>query len=267
MIKKNHPFHIVEISPWPIIASLLSLCLTSALIIIIHKILIQSYFTSVIIIFLISFIWWINVSQEALSQGVHIVQRIKNLKIGIILFITSEIIFFFSFFWAYFHSSISPRIEIGVSWPPLMISSFNPINIPLLNTIVLLSSGISITWAHHRILNNKFNQANISIILTIVLGGYFTLLQLFEYSQGGFSIADSSYGSTFFMATGFHGLHVIIGSIFIGISWKRLSSLIVYSSHIIGFETSAWYWHFVDVVWLFLYSSIYWWGTNYFYSI
>ena len=178
---------------------------------------------------------------------------------GIILFIVSEILFFFSFFWAYFHSSLSPAIEIGQSWPPLGIIPFNPFDIPLLNTIILVSSGLTVTWSHHAILNNNYKERTIRLLITILLGIYFSALQLIEYIEAPFTISDSVYGSRFFVATGFHGLHVIIGTIFLFFTFYRINLLHFSSIHHFGFEAAAWYWHFVDVVWLFLYVSIYWW--------
>jgi cytochrome c oxidase subunit 3 len=166
-----------------------------------------------------------------------------------------------SFFWAFFHRSISPTVELGQAWPPYSISSFNPIRVPLLNTILLLSSGVRITWSHHEMIKNNFNKAKNALLLTITLGIVFTFFQGLEYKEAPFSISDSTFGSTFFIATGFHGLHVIIGSLFLLVSIIRFKNLINSSIHIVGFECAAWYWHFVDVVWLFLYSILYWWGA------
>jgi len=166
-------------------------------------------------------------------------QVITSLKIGIILFITSEVMFFLSFFWAFFHRRVSPNVELGQIWPPQSISPFNPLNIPLLNTLILVSSGISITWSHHLILNRNFKLRKLSLIITFILGIYFTLLQGFEYMEASFTIADSSYGSTFFVATGFHGLHVLIGSTFLVITYIRLSNLSFSKDHLIGFELAA----------------------------
>lgn len=152
-------------------------------------------------------------------------------------------------------------IELGIQWPPTGIYAFNPFIIPLLNTIILLTSGISVTWAHHRLINNNFNQFFNRLILTIFLGIYFSLLQIFEYLEASFNISDSSYGSRFFLATGFHGIHVIIGTTFLFICFSRNLFIHFSSNHHLGFEIAAWYWHFVDIVWLFLYLSIYWWGN------
>lgn len=180
---------------------------------------------------------------------------------GIILFIVSEIFFFISFFWAFFHSSLSSTIELGLCWPPRGVDRFDPFKIPLLNTIILLSSGIAVTWAHHSLLTNNFKQINNSLLITVTLGVYFSFLQIYEYIDSRFSISDSCYGATFFIATGFHGLHVLIGTTFLLVCYIRHLNNHFSIHHHFGFEASAWYWHFVDVVWLFLFVSIYWWGN------
>lgn len=257
----NHPFHLVEKSPWPLTGSIGLITSISGLIIWFHKLQINLIIIGTSIILLTIVQWWRDVTRESTFQGIHTKKVIIRMKIGIILFITSEVLFFLSFFWAYFHSSLSPSIDIGLNWPPKGIIAFNPINIPILNTIILLSSGVTITWAHNAIIKKKTRQINKRIILTVILGIYFTILQAYEYIESPFCIADSIYGSTFFIATGFHGLHVIIGTIFIIVSIYRIINLHIRRNHHVGFEASAWYWHFVDVVWLFLYLSIYWWGN------
>jgi len=168
--------------------------------------------------------------------------------------------FLFLFSEDFFHRRLSPNIELGINWPPFGIITFNPFQIPLLNTIILLTSGITVTWAHHSLIINNYSQTTISLLLTIILGLYFTLLQIYEYIEASFSIADSIYGSSFFIATGFHGLHVLIGTTFLFICFFRHTFFHFSSIHHFGFEAAAWYWHFVDIVWLFLYISIYWWG-------
>lgn len=254
----NHPFHLVSISPWPII---ISFRLINNLIIIIrwfHKF---NYWTLITLpcTLLCIYQWWRDVTREATLQGLHTTLVYKGIRLGIILFIISEILFFFSFFWAFFHSSLAPSIEIGQIWPPLGIMPFNPFDIPLLNTIILVSSGLTVTWTHHSILNNNFKERIIRLQITILLGLYFSLLQLIEYIEAPFTISDSIYGSRFFIATGFHGIHVIIGTIFLILILCRLKLFHFSPTHHFGFEAAAWYWHFVDVVWLFLYISIYWW--------
>lgn len=262
----NHPFHLVTLSPWPLLISFRLIFILIGSIKWFH----ESNYDLIILRFLttllINFQWWRDITRERTFQGFHTKNVQKLLRIGIILFIISEIFFFLSFFWTFFHISLSPRIEIGEIWPPKLILPFNPYNIPLLNTIILLSSGISITWSHYRILNKKFLERLISLNITILLGFYFTILQIFEYNESSFRISDSVYGSTFFLITGFHGLHVIIGTLFIIISILRLINYQFSPTHHFGFEARSWYWHFVDVIWLFVYISIYWW-TNYLNSI
>jgi len=261
MTKQNHPFHLVTQSPWPII---ISINLFNNLICIIRWFHNLNYIIIITIpcTLLCIYQWWRDVIRESTFQGCHTPLVYKGIRLGIILFIISEIIFFFSFFWAYFHSALAPRVEIGQLWPPYGIQPFNPFDIPLINTIILVSSGLTITWSHHSILNKNFIETKKSLLLTIMLGIYFTSLQLIEYKESPFTIADSIYGSTFFIATGFHGLHVIIGTLFLFFCYLRLKSLHFSSIHHFGFEAAAWYWHFVDVVWLFLYISIYWWRFN-----
>lgn len=261
MTEKFNPFHLVEKRPWPILASNGALCLVLSTLVWVNKvntILIAIRLTTII---LIAFMWWRDVHRESTSQGNHSHLVINGLKTGIILFILSEVLFFVSFFWAFFHRRISPTPELGQSWPPLSIASFNPMRIPLLNTILLLSSGVSVTWAHHEILKGNTKNSKKGLYLTVALGLIFTACQGFEYIEAPFSIADSAFGSTFFIATGFHGLHVLIGSLFLIVSLIRFRKMNASPSHMVGFECAAWYWHFVDVVWLLLYSLLYWWGA------
>nr|AXS65033.1 cytochrome c oxidase subunit 3 [Curculionoidea sp. 14 KM-2017] len=258
---KNHPFHLVDISPWPILGSFSALTLMIGLIKWFHQFDNSLLLLSYISMILVMFQWWRDVVRESTFQGHHTLKVTLNMRWGMILFITSEVFFFISFFWSFFHSSLSPSIELGMIWPPKGIITFNPLEIPLLNTLILLSSGFSVTWTHHSLMENNFSQAWQSLLITIILGVYFTLLQAFEYIEAPFCIADSVYGSLFFLLTGFHGLHVIIGTIFLMVSFIRLLNYHFSSIHHFGFEAAAWYWHFVDVVWLFLYISIYWWGS------
>nr|YP_010363465.1 cytochrome c oxidase subunit III [Atkinsoniella flavipenna]UNZ12566.1 cytochrome c oxidase subunit III [Atkinsoniella flavipenna] len=256
----NHPFHLVNNSPWPITGSIGVMTLTSGMIMWFHKINMNLFILGFIIIILTMIQWWRDVIRESTFQGLHTKKVVTSMKLGMILFIISEVLFFSSFFWAFFHSSLSPTMEIGLNWPPMGIKTFDPMNIPMLNTMILLSSGITMTWAHNSIVNKNYTQMIQSTMLTIYLGIYFSILQLYEYMESPFCISDSIYGSTFFMSTGFHGIHVMIGTIFIIVSLMRMINLHFSSNHHVGFEASAWYWHFVDVVWLFLYITVYWWG-------
>nr|ALO71045.1 cytochrome c oxidase subunit 3 [Pselaphinae sp. 6 EF-2015] len=257
---KNHPYHLVDYSPWPVLSS------ASAMITLLG--LIKWFYNYTLILFMLGFLimllnmyqWWRDIVREGTYQGLHTFNVVLGLKWGMILFITSEIFFFISFFWGFFHSSLSPTIELGMIWPPKNILTFNPIQIPLLNTLTLLSSGLTVTWAHHSLMENNFNQTTQSLIFTVILGLYFSMLQLFEYLEAPFSISDSIYGSSFFMATGFHGIHVIIGTLFLSTTLTRHIMGHFSTNHHFGFEAAAWYWHFVDIVWLFLYIFIYWWS-------
>nr|ARH54161.1 cytochrome c oxidase subunit 3 [Calvia decemguttata] len=260
-MSKNHPFHLVDYSPWPILGAFSAMTTLMGMIKWFHFYNSNLFLLSNIVLMMIMIQWWRDVIRESTFQGHHTFMVSMGLRWGMILFITSEIFFFVSFFWSFYHSSLSPSIEIGMMWPPNNIIPFNPSNIPLLNTLILLSSGLSITWSHHSMMENNLNQALQSLMITIILGIYFTFMQAIEYWEAPFSIADSVYGSSFFMATGFHGLHVIIGTTFLMICLMRLNLNHFSTMHHFGFEAAAWYWHFVDVVWLFLYLSIYWWGS------
>ena len=234
--------------------------LTTGLASFIHK---YDHFLSLVGLFILIITqiqWWRDVSREASMQGKHTNKVEDSIRLGILLFITREVFFFFTFFWTYFHSSLSIGQEIGRLWPPVGIETLNAFDVPLLNTTVLLSSGVTITWAHISLLNSQWIEAHLSFAATVALGTLFTFLQAFEYCCCTFTIADSVLGSTFFVVTGFHGLHVIIGSLFIAVIWTRHYFNHFSSIHHMGFEASAWYWHFVDVVWLLLFICLYWWG-------
>nr|YP_010443353.1 cytochrome c oxidase subunit III [Lebertia trifurcilla]UTE89510.1 cytochrome c oxidase subunit III [Lebertia trifurcilla] len=260
-MKKIHPFHLVSESPWPIMASISAMGMMHSIVIFSQYKTIYPLMICLMSTLLSSIQWWRDVFRESTFEGNHASRVIMGIKMGVILFIVSEILFFFSFFWAFFQSSISPTQELGMVWPPMGIKLFNPMNIPLLNTIILLSSGVSVTWAHHSISKKKLKKSKKGLYFTVLLGMYFTILQGMEYWQAPFSMWDSVCGSTFFVATGFHGLHVIIGSAFLIVSASQLTNMKFSPNHMVSFEAAAWYWHFVDVVWLFLYLSIYWWGN------
>ena len=280
-LKPVVPFHLVKKSPWPIILSIGGLGLVCGLLMLFyaHKtILLKSSF------FLLGvslYFWWEDIIHES-KEGFHTEVVQIGLKLGIALFIISEVIFFFRFFWAFFHRRVSPSIELGSAWPPEGIQSLEPFKIPLLNTIILLSSGVSVTWCHHRLIGlNKtpkvkyfktewvnarekkiavaYNETVLSLLYTIVAGIYFVLIQLIEYLDSSFTIRDRVFGRTFFLATGFHGFHVIVGTFFLLVILGRLEQGHFTATRHIGLEIAVWYWHFVDVVWLFLYLFLYWW--------
>nr|AXS66422.1 cytochrome c oxidase subunit 3 [Cucujoidea sp. 32 KM-2017] len=258
---KNHPFHLVDVSPWPLLGSLSAMSSMMGLIKWFHLYNNNLLFLGLTITIMVMYQWWRDITREGTFQGHHTFNVTLGLRWGMILFITSEVFFFISFFWSFFHNSLTPAIDIGMNWPPQGITPFNPIEIPLLNTLILISSGLTVTWAHHSLMENNFKQTIQGLTLTVILGIYFSMLQGLEYMEAPFSIADSVYGSSFYMATGFHGLHVLIGTTFLLICLIRHYLNHFSSIHHFGFEAAAWYWHFVDVVWLFLYISIYWWGS------
>nr|QOJ45144.1 cytochrome c oxidase subunit III [Allobates talamancae] len=261
MAHQTHAFHMVDPSPWPLTGATAAFLLTTGLASWFHFNSTLVLSTGLFLTFLTMFQWWRDIVREGTFQGHHTSPVQKGLRYGMILFITSEVFFFIGFFWAFYNASLAPSFETGESWPPSGITPLNPFEVPLLNTAVLLASGVSVTWAHHSIMQGNRAEAIQSLTITIVLGLYFTVLQALEYYEAPFTIADGVYGSTFFVATGFHGLHVIIGSLFLLTCLLRQFFSHFTTNHHFGFEAAAWYWHFVDVVWLFLYVSIYWWGS------
>lgn len=260
MPTKFHPYHIVTNRPWPLVCSFMAAFLAFSLN---WNLFFNFNFFLVLvnlILATIAFLWWKDVTREATFQGYHFEDVIKGLKLGMILFITSEVIFFSSFFWRFFHFSLRPRVELGQVWPPVSITRFNPLNVPLLNTIILISSGASITWAHHSLNRNIIKNCRTGLTITWILGIYFSFLQYIEYNQAEFNISDSSYGNIFYIATGFHGIHVLVGSIFLIFTDLFIKTITASYNHFLMIDLAAWYWHFVDVVWLFLYICLYWWG-------
>nr|UPL65330.1 cytochrome c oxidase subunit III [Pachyphlegyas modiglianii] len=257
----NHPYHLVDYSPWPLMSSVGMMTITTGMAVWFNKSQMELLIMGIMITLMSMLQWWRDIIRESTFQGKHTIKVMNGLKMGMILFIMSEVLFFTSFLWSFFHSSLSPNIEIGMMWPPKGVISFDPLNIPLLNTMILLCSGMSVTWAHHSIMKGQHSQTTKALFLTMNLGIYFTILQGYEYLEAKFCISDSIYGSSFFMTTGFHGIHVIIGTTFLFICFSRHTKYHFSKTHHVGFEASAWYWHFVDVVWLFLYISIYWWGS------
>ena len=259
---QRHSYHLVDPSIMPFLTAISCLSLTIGGVLYFHGHIfgMQTLIFGLISVIICMFLWWRDVICEGTFEGQHtgIVQL--GLRYGMILFIVSEVMFFFAFFWAFFAASITPTIEIGNIWPPKGIVTFNPFDIPLLNTLILLCSGVTITFSHHAITAGLKMSAVWSLILTILLAIVFTLFQAFEYVSASFTITDGIYGSTFFMATGFHGFHVFIGTCFLTVCLFRLSLNHFTTSHHFGFEAAAFYWHFVDVVWLFLYVAVYFWG-------
>jgi cytochrome c oxidase subunit 3 len=262
-LNTTHQFHLVDPSPWPLLASLGAFMLTTGGVLYMHKVLGGwSLFTNgFALILFVMYVWWRDIVREATYEEHHsfVVQR--GLRLGMVLFIVSEIMFFFAFFWAFFHSSLAPVFSIGGVWPPKAILTVNTYTIPLTNTFLLLSSGATVTWAHHAIVLRAKRQTLIALMYTLLLASLFTYFQGLEYVTAPFNISDGIYGSCFYMATGFHGFHVFVGTIALFISFVRIVLNHSTDTHHFGFESAIWYWHFVDVVWLFLFINIYWWGN------
>jgi cytochrome c oxidase subunit 3 len=258
-----HGFHLVDPSPWPLISAFSALMLTFGGVMFMHGY-VGGFgllrFGFCMILFMMA-CWWRDVIREATFEGQHTYIVQKGLRMGMILFIVSEIMFFFAFFWAFFHSSVNPSIAIGGVWPPAYLTILDAWKVPFLNTIILLTSGCTITVAHHAIVYGSKYMAMNGLVATVLLAAFFTKLQEIEYVTAPFSISDSVYGSCFFLCTGFHGFHVIVGTCFLIVCLFRLYINHFTREHHFGFEAAAWYWHFVDVVWLFLFVSIYWWGS------
>jgi len=259
-----HPYHLVEPSPWPLGASVACLILTLGGVMKFHGFVAGDICLPLGLILILStmLFWWADVIKESTYQGHHTKTVKYGLTLGVILFIVSEIMLFFSVFWAFFHSSLSPSIELGATWPPIGIQSLNPFEIPLLNTIILLTSGCTVTVSHSKIISGDRKLTIIYLILTILLAWFFLGLQWVEYFNAPFTIADSVYGSTFFIITGLHGLHVMIGTIFLTVSFNRIFNYQVTGNHHLGYESAIWYWHFCDIVWLFVFIFLYVWGGN-----
>jgi len=256
----TRPFLAVQTSFWPFLVSLRLFTLTSNIVIWFRfKVSVMNVVFAIFITTVIAFLWWKDFSRERII-GYHTHKLEFRLRIRILLFILSEVCFFFSFFWAFYDASIAPTIDIGIMWPPKGIMPLSVYSVPLLNTVILLTRGITVTWAHHALINNYYNKSLYGLIVTVLLGAYFIVIQWVEYNEASFSMADGVYGSTFFIATGFHGMHVSIGALFLlYVAVNVFQGKLLYNHHF-RFEAAAWYWHFVDVVWLFLFLSVYWWG-------
>nr|WMH03355.1 cytochrome c oxidase subunit III [Encyrtus aurantii] len=262
-VNMYQPFHLVTLSPWPLLTAMNIFSLLVCVIKWFNNNFIDfSILFNIILLLLCMYQWWRDVIRESLFQGFHTFKVIQGLKLSMILFIISEIFFFISIFWCYLHMFLSPSIEIGSMWPPKNLIPFNPYMIPLLNSLILISSGITVTWSHYSIINKNKNQMLQSLFFTIILGLIFSYFQYKEYSECSFTFCDSVYGSIFFMSTGFHGFHVLVGTLFLMVNFIRMINNNFSSIHHFGFEAAIWYWHFVDVVWLFLYLLIYFWSYN-----
>ena len=268
--RPQHPFHLVELSHWPIFTAFSLLVLASGGVLFMHSYRAGVYFIAAAACSLLICLygWWRDVVREGII-GLHHTEAVRQgLRIGMALFILSEVMFFVTFFWSFFKASLFPEAVLdGVwplqagTWPPAGIETFDPWDIPFLNTLILLLSGTTVTWAHYSIVDNNRQEAVKALGVTIMLGMIFTCCQAYEYYHATFKCTDGIYAANFFLATGFHGLHVIIGTLFLTICYfrARKGDFAAGNGHL-GFEFAAWYWHFVDVVWLFLFTFIYVWG-------
>jgi cytochrome c oxidase subunit III len=265
---KNHDYHLVDPSPWPFIGSLSAFVMALGAIAWMRDVTPWLFFIGFSGVLYTMFVWWADVIKEANSGDHTEIVQISH-RYGMILFIASEVMFFVAWFWAYFDGffrvddieQFARVAATGGVWPPVGIEVFNPWHLPLFNTLVLLTSGTTVTWAHHALLNDDRQGLKWGLVLTILLGVLFTTVQIIEYSSAGFSFSGNIYGATFFMATGFHGFHVFVGTIFLIVCLVRMLQGQFTPKQHLGFEFAAWYWHFVDVVWLFLFASIYVWGS------
>jgi cytochrome c oxidase subunit 3 len=221
------------------------------------------YFLTLAFILVISSMsfWFRDVISEATYIGNHTLAVQRGLNMGVALFIVSEALFFLAIFWAFFHSALSPTIELGAQWPPMGIEAINPFELPLLNTVILLSSGVTVTYAHHSLIQGNRKGALYGLICTIFLAIVFTAFQGVEYTVSSFTLSDGTFGSCFYFGTGFHGLHVMIGTAFLAVGLWRVLAYHLTSMHHVGMESAILYWHFVDIIWLFLFISVYYWGS------
>lgn len=274
--QQDHPFHLVNPSLWPFTGSMSLLAFTLGTAMFMHgepkslpligQLIMIAGFVGVLFTM---FVWWRDVIREGHKEKAHTPAVSHGLRFGMGLFITSEVMFFVAFFWAFFDASLmsNPPIPdvwptVGPTpWPPAEIKTFDAWHLPFLNTLVLLLSGTTVTWAHHALVHGKLDQVKQALWYTVILGLSFTGLQALEYSHAAFGFKDGIYASTFYLATGFHGLHVIIGTLFLAVCLRRAYTGTLTQEKHLGFEFAAWYWHFVDVVWIFLFVFIYWWGS------
>ena len=255
---QNHPYHMVAPSPWPVLGAAAVLVLAAGAIVFMHDGGPWIMLAGLCALLYVMFRWWADVVREAQDGHSHNAIVRIGLRYGMALFILTEVMFFFGFFWAFFSSSLFPAAG---TWPPKGVKVLEPFDWPLLNTFILLASGATLTWAHHGLIEDYRRDLVRGLTATIALGIAFTLIQAYEYSHAAFGFTEGIYPTTFYMATGFHGFHVIIGTIFLTVCLVRAVKGHFKPDQHVGFEAAAWYWHFVDVVWLFLFFSIYWWGS------
>ncbi|MBC8793899.1 MAG: cytochrome c oxidase subunit 3 [Tagaea sp. CACIAM 22H2] len=264
------PYHLADPSPWPIIGAISAFVLAYGFVAMLHPDLFgkgaEPFFKAlgpwkvligVGLVLFTMFGWWRQVIKESMTAGLHTPVVRLGLRYAMVLFIASEVMFFVAFFWAYFHFSFYPAHTAGGVWPPADIVTFDPWDLPFLNTLILLTSGATVTWAHHSLIEGNRKGLIWGLVLTVLLGAAFTACQAYEYGHAAFGFKDNVYSSVFYMATGFHGFHVLVGTIFLLVCLVRAIKGQFTPQRHFGFEAAAWYWHFVDVVWLFLFAVIY----------
>ena len=263
---KTHDYHILNPSPWPMAMSMAVLAMAAGAVGWMHEtswgqLTFWPGFAAVVACF---YFWWRSVVHEA-NTGDHTPVVQLHHRYGMILFIASEVMFFVAWFWAYFNAALYPSSHEGIGgvWPPEGIEVLDPFVFPLLNTLILLLSGTTVTWAHHALIHGDRKGLKQGLWVTIGLGLLFSVVQAYEYHHAAFGMADNIYGASFYMATGFHGFHVVVGTIFLIVCLARTYKGDFTPTQHFGFEAAAWYWHFVDVVWLFLFIAIYVWGSNF----
>ena len=262
--EKNHDYHILKPSIWPLLGAASAFTMLFGAVMYFAGDAPWLFFVGLALVLYTMYVWWSDVFAEA-EAGDHTPVVIIGLRYGVIMFITSEVMFFVAWFWTFFKHALYPMTEgspkIDGVWPPAGIETFNPWHLPIINTLILICSGALATWAHHAIAEEGDNKTMAKALAgAIALGMLFTVFQAFEYSEAAFSYTGNIYGASFFMATGFHGFHVIIGTIFLIVCMIRAMQGKYTKEHHVGFEAAAWYWHFVDVVWLFLFLAVYVWG-------
>ena len=253
----NHNYHLVDPSPWPIFCAFSAFLLFFGAVLYMHFDNVWVLSVGGLLTLFGAYSWWGDVIREGEHQGHHKAIVQLGLRYGMFLFIISEVMFFLAWFWAFFNASIFPTEAINFVWPPEGIEVLDPWHLPLVNTLVLLLSGCTVTWAHHSLVEGDREMFKKMLLFTILLGAFFTCIQAYEYSHATFGFDSGIYASTFYMATGFHGFHVLIGTIFLTVNLFRAYAGHFKPDHHFGFEAAAWYWHFVDVVWLVLFFCIY----------
>jgi len=264
--EKQHDYHILHPSIWPFFGAVSAFIMLFGSVLYFHGSGPWVALIGLAGVLYTMYAWWAEVVAEG-QGGDHTPVVALGLRLGFILFIMSEVMFFSAWFWTFFKHALYPMHPDGISpavdgiWPPEGIETFDPWHLPLINTLILLSSGAAITWAHHALVHGNQRKPLIQgLVIGIALGALFTVFQAYEYMHAGFGFAGNIYGATFFMATGFHGFHVIIGTLFLTVCLFRAMKGHFTAERHVGFEAAAWYWHFVDVVWLFLFAAIYVWG-------